>query len=67
MQHGLRPRLPLMQAQTIDPEPSFDDREEICLSPAGYRPESGIDTGAVMSSVFIREIEDDDLFESCTR
>ncbi len=65
--NGICPRMPLVKAQAIDPGLSFDDWEEIYLSPTGYWLEDDIDTGEVMSiSVFIKEIEDDDLFDSCT-
>ena len=64
--NGIRPRMPLAEAQNIDPDLSFNDWDEIYLSPAGYWLEDNLDTKEVMSiSIFIKEIEDDDLFDSC--
>lgn len=65
--NGIRPRMPLVEAQTIDPELSFDDWNEIYLSPTGYWLEDNLKTKEVMSiSVFIKEIDDDTLFDSCS-
>ena len=64
--NGIYPRMPLVEAQVIDPELSFDDWNEVYLSPAGYWLEDNLDTKEVMSiSVFIKELDDDDLFDSC--
>ena len=65
--NGIRPRMPLVEAQTIDPALSFDDWNEVYLSSSGYWLEDNLDTKEVMSiSVFIKELDDDDLFDSCT-
>ncbi|MBQ9307289.1 MAG: hypothetical protein IJ229_05120 [Clostridia bacterium] len=64
--NGIHPRMPLAEAQTIDPELTFDEWNEVYLSPAGYWLEDNLNTKEALSiSVFIKEIEDDDLFDSC--
>ena len=64
--NGIHTRMPLKEAQRIDPDLVFDDWNEDYESPLGYWLEDDIDTGVVDSiSIFIQEVLDEDHFDYC--
>lgn len=64
--NGIHTRMPLVEAQQIDPDLTFDDWNEDFESPLGYWLEDDIDTGEIDSiSIFIKEVLDEDSFDYC--
>ena len=64
--NGIKTGLKTDDALKIDPSLAFDDWNEDYESSDGYWLEDDIENGCIMSiSIFIKELLDDDLFDTC--
>lgn len=66
LSNGIMIGMPLEQAMNIDPSLYYEDDFEQYVSKDGYWIEDDIDTRRIISiTIFIKEIDNDDLFDSC--
>ena len=63
--NGIRLGMSIDDAKTVDSTIKYDDWEEEYVSENGYWLETDVETEAIISiAVFIKEVEDDDIFYS---
>ncbi len=63
--NGIRFGMSIDDAKTVDSTIKYDDWEEEYVSENGYWLETDVETEAIISiAVFIKEVEDDDIFYS---